>query len=55
MILHRLGFREDMATYLTGICVIDSLEDIAYLDGEEDVDTTIKGIMSLGNVLHLGE
>jgi hypothetical protein len=42
----RLGLREDLATYLTGTCGIDFLEEIAYLDGEDDVDTTIKGVTS---------
>jgi hypothetical protein len=31
---------------LTGTCGIDSLEEIAYPDGVDDVDTTIKGVMS---------
>jgi hypothetical protein len=39
-----LVFSEDVATYLTGTCGIDSLDEIAYLDGIEDVDTTIKGV-----------
>jgi hypothetical protein len=46
--LHRLGFSEDAAKYLTVTCGIDSLEEIAYLDGEDDVDTTIKGVKNLG-------
>jgi hypothetical protein len=35
-----------MATYLTGTCSIDSLDDIVYLDGVDDADTTIKGVES---------
>jgi hypothetical protein len=46
--IQRLGLSEDVETYLTGTCSIDSLEDIAYLDGEDKVDTTIKGVMSPG-------
>jgi hypothetical protein len=38
-------------TYLTGTCDNDSLEEIAYLDGEDDVDTTIKGITSPGGTV----
>jgi hypothetical protein len=45
-ILERLCFIQYMATYLIGTCGIDSLEEIAYLDGEDDVDTTIKDIAS---------
>jgi hypothetical protein len=40
--LDRLGFSQAAATYLTGTCGIDSLDEIAYLDGIADVDTTIK-------------
>jgi hypothetical protein len=42
--IERLGFSSDAVTYLTGTCGIDSLDDIAYLDGIDDVDTTIKGV-----------
>jgi hypothetical protein len=41
-ILQRLGFSEDVAAYLMGTCGIDSLEEIAYMYGVYDVDTTIK-------------
>jgi hypothetical protein len=51
MILKRLGFSEDVATYLTGTCGIDSLDEIAYLDGVDDVDTVIKGVMSPGGMV----
>jgi hypothetical protein len=46
MMLQRLGFSEYAATYLTGTCGIDSLEDIAYLDDVNYVDTTIKDATS---------
>jgi hypothetical protein len=42
--LEPFGFSEDAATYLTGTCGIDSLDEIAYLDGIEDVDTMIKEV-----------
>jgi hypothetical protein len=42
--LQSLGFSEDAATYLTGTCGIDSSDDIAYLDGVDDVDTTTKSV-----------
>jgi hypothetical protein len=54
MMLQRLGFSEDGATYLTGTCGIDSLEEIAYLDGVNDVDTTIKGVTSMGGTVTTG-
>jgi hypothetical protein len=52
--LQRPGFREDAATYLTGTCGIDSLEEISYLDGVDDVDITIKGVTSLGGTVTTG-
>jgi hypothetical protein len=52
--LERLGFSEDVTTYLTVTCVIDSLDEIAYLDGIEDVDTTIKGVTNPGGTVTTG-
>jgi hypothetical protein len=54
MMLERLGFSESAATYLTGTCGIDSLDEIAYLDGIEDVDTTIKGVTNTGGTVTTG-
>jgi hypothetical protein len=51
--LERLGFSESAATY-TGTCGIDSLDEIAYLDGIEDVDTTIKGVTNPGGTVTTG-
>jgi hypothetical protein len=53
--LGRLGFIEAAVTYLTGTCGIDSLDEIAYLDEIEDVDTTIKGVTNLGGTVTTGE
>jgi hypothetical protein len=49
--LERLGLSEAAATYLTGTCGVDSLDEIAYLDAIEDVDTTIKGSTSMGRTV----
>jgi hypothetical protein len=49
--LKRLGFSEDAETYLTGTCGIDSLDEIAYLDGVDNVDTTDKGATKLGGTV----
>jgi hypothetical protein len=38
-------------TYLTRDCGIDSLGEIAYLDGEGDVYTTIKDVTSPGGTV----
>jgi hypothetical protein len=53
--LERLGFSEAVTTYLTGTCGIDSLGEIAYLDGSEDVDTMIKGVTNPGGTVTTGE
>jgi hypothetical protein len=45
--LYRLGFSKYVATYFMGTCGIDSFEEIAYLDGVDDVDNKIKDVMSL--------
>jgi hypothetical protein len=37
--------------YLTGTCGIDSLDEIAYLDGIDDVDNTIKGVTNPGDTV----
>jgi hypothetical protein len=49
-ILERLGFSSATATYLMGTCRINSLDKIAYLDGVDDVDTTIKRVTNPGGV-----
>jgi hypothetical protein len=53
--LERLGFSEAAATYLIGTCGIDSLGEITYLNGSEDVDTMIKGVNSPGGTAITGE
>jgi hypothetical protein len=52
--LERLGFSAAAATYLTGTCGINSLDEIAYLDGIDDVDTTIKGVTNPGRIVTTG-
>jgi hypothetical protein len=52
--LERLGFSEAVAAYLTGICGIDSLDETAYLDGIDDIDTTIKGVTNPGGTVTTG-
>jgi hypothetical protein len=52
--LERLGFSEAASTYLIGTCGIDSLDEIAYLDGIEDVYNTIKVVTNPGGTLMTG-
>jgi hypothetical protein len=49
-----LGFSSAVVTYLTGTCGINSLDEIAYLDGIDDVDTTIKGVKNPGGTVMTG-
>jgi hypothetical protein len=49
-----LVFSSAVATYLTGTCGINSMDEIAYLDGVDDVDTTIKGVTNLGGTVTTG-
>jgi hypothetical protein len=53
-ILERLGFSTPAATYLTGTFGINSLDEIAYLDGIYGVDTTIKGVTNRGGKVTTG-
>jgi hypothetical protein len=50
-ILERLGFSSAVEAYLMGNCGINSLDEIAYLDGIDDVDTTIKGVTNPGGTV----
>jgi hypothetical protein len=53
--LQRFGFSDAVSNYLTSTCGIDSLDEIAYLDGIDDVDTTIKGVTNPGGTVTMGE
>jgi hypothetical protein len=53
-IFERLGFSEAAATFLIATCGIDSLGEITYLDGSEDVDTVIKGVPNPGGTVTTG-
>jgi hypothetical protein len=50
-ILERLGFSAAAATYLTGTSGINFIDEIAYLDGIDDVDTTVKGVTNPGGTV----
>jgi hypothetical protein len=52
--LELLGFSASTATYLTGTCGVNSLDEIAYLDGIDDVDTTIKWVTNMGGMVMSG-
>jgi hypothetical protein len=53
--LQLFGFSDAAATYLTCNCGMDSLDEIAYLDGIIDVDTMIKGVTNPGGTVTTGE
>jgi hypothetical protein len=52
--LKRFGFSDAAAVYLTGTCGMDSLNEIAYLDGIDDVDKMIKGVTNPGGTVTTG-
>jgi hypothetical protein len=52
--LERLGFSDATATYLTGASGIDSLDEIQYLDGIDDIGSTIKGVTNPGGTVTTG-
>jgi hypothetical protein len=47
-ILERVGFSDAAVAYLTGASGIDSLDEIRYLDGIDDIDSTIKCVTNPG-------
>jgi hypothetical protein len=49
-----LGVSAAAATYLTGTCGINYLDEIVYLDSIDDVDTTIKGVTNPGGTVMTG-
>jgi hypothetical protein len=52
--MDRICFSVDAAAYLTKDCGIGALEDVAYLDGDGDVETTIKGVPIPGGIVTVG-
>jgi hypothetical protein len=53
--LQQFGFSDAASTYLTGTRGLDSLDEIAYLDEIDDVDTMIKGATNPGGTVTTGE
>jgi hypothetical protein len=53
--LERLGFHDAAVAYLTGASGIDSLDEIRFLDGIDDIDSTIKGVTNPGGTVTTGE
>jgi hypothetical protein len=54
MMLEHLCFSDAAAGYMTSDCDIDSLEDIACLDDEDDVENMIKHVTRPGGTLTVG-
>jgi hypothetical protein len=53
-ILEPLGYSAAAVIYLTGTYGINYLDEIAYLDDIDDVDTTIKGVANPGRMVTTG-
>jgi hypothetical protein len=43
-ILERLGFTRETAGYMTRACNVDSLDEVKWMDGEDDVENMIKRV-----------
>jgi hypothetical protein len=52
--LERLGFSNAAATYLTGTSGIDSLDEIRFLEGIDEIGSTIKGVTNPGGTVRMG-
>jgi hypothetical protein len=52
--VERLGFSDAPAAYLTCASGIDSLYEIRFLDGIDDIDSTIKGVTNPGRTVTTG-
>jgi hypothetical protein len=43
-ILERIGFTREAAGYMTRTCKVDSLDEVKWMDGEDDVENMIKWV-----------
>jgi hypothetical protein len=53
-ILERLGFTREAAGYMTRACNVDSLDEVKWIDGEDDVGNMIKRVNQLGGTFTVG-
>jgi hypothetical protein len=44
-LLERLGFTREAAGYMTRACNVDSLDEVKWMDGEDDVENMIKRVI----------
>jgi hypothetical protein len=53
-ILERLGFTQEAASYTTRACNVDSLDEVKWMDGEDDVGNIIKRVNRPGGTVTVG-
>jgi hypothetical protein len=53
-IMESLGFTWGSAGYMTRACNVDSLDEVKWMDGEDDVKNTIKRLNRPGGTLTVG-
>jgi hypothetical protein len=53
-ILERLGFTREAAGYMTRACYVDSLDEVKWMDGEDDVENMIKRVNRPGGTFTVG-
>jgi hypothetical protein len=52
--LERIGFTREAAGYMTRACNVDSLDEVKWMDGEDDVENMIKRVNRLGGTFTVG-
>jgi hypothetical protein len=53
-ILERLGFTREAAGYMTRACNVDFLDEVKWIDGEDDVENMIKRVNRPGGTFTVG-
>jgi hypothetical protein len=53
-IVERLGFTRESAGYMTRACNVDSLDEVKWMDGEDDVGNMIKRVNRTGGTVIVG-
>jgi hypothetical protein len=53
-ILERLGFTRESEGYMTRACNVDSLDEVKWMDGEDDVENMIKWVNLPGGTFAVG-
>jgi hypothetical protein len=52
--LERIGFTREASGYMTRACNVDSLDEVKWMDGEDDVENMIKRVNRPGGISTVG-